>query len=96
MASTRCRAGPHLWRGCLPSILQLFGTPWSVSYLGRIVLLELPEGLEAGSHWPLGLARWNLGDLGTRIVHWDEIVGLRAGENLSIYVWKRRRGSGSG
>lgn len=74
----RGAAQGRIFGGCLPSILQLFGTPWSVSYRGRILFLELPEGLEPGRPWPLELARWNLGDLGTRGV-WDEIVGLVLG-----------------
>lgn len=74
----RGAAQGRIFGGCLPSILQLFGTPWSVSYQGRILFLELPEGLEVDSPWPLELARWNLGDLGTRGV-WDEIVGLVLG-----------------
>ncbi|OAA75575.1 Peptidase S66, LD-carboxypeptidase A [Akanthomyces lecanii RCEF 1005] len=76
------RGGPRVegrvFGGCLPSVLQLFGTPWEVDYKGRILLLELPEGIAAASAWPLDLARWNLGDLGTRGV-WDAIAGLVLG-----------------
>lgn len=68
----------RIFGGCLPSVLQLFGTPWQVSYRDRILLLELPEGTEVATAWPLELARWNLGDLGTRGV-WDGIVGLVLG-----------------
>lgn len=64
--------------GCLPSVLQLFGTPWEVSYKGKILLLELPEGIENETPWPLELVRWNLGDLGTRGV-WSDICGLVLG-----------------
>ncbi|OAQ65359.1 peptidase u61 ld-carboxypeptidase a protein [Pochonia chlamydosporia 170] len=68
----------RIFGGCLPSLLQLFGTPWQVSYKGRILLLELPEGMEPSSPWPLELVRWNLADLGTRGV-WDDITGLVLG-----------------
>ncbi|KAJ5176633.1 peptidase u61 ld-carboxypeptidase a protein [Penicillium canariense] len=72
------RAQGRIFGGCLPSALQLFGTPWQVSYKGRILLLELPEGLQPDSPWPLELVRWNLADLGTRGV-WDDITGLILG-----------------
>ncbi len=79
---TWLRGGPRVegrvFGGCLPSVLQLFGTPWAVDYEGRILLLELPEGLAEASAWPLELVRWNLGDLGTRGV-WDAIAGLVLG-----------------
>lgn len=68
----------RVFGGCLPSVLQLFGTPWAASYKSRVLLLELPEGVEMASAWPLELARWNLGDLGTRGV-WNDIVGLVLG-----------------
>lgn len=72
------RAQGRIFGGCLPSVLQLFGTPWAVSYKDRILFLELPEGLQPDSPWPLGWARWNLADLGTRGI-WDDIVGLVLG-----------------
>lgn len=72
------RAQGRIFGGCLPSILQLFGTPWQVSFKGRILLLELPEGIQLDSPWPLELVRWNLADLGTRGV-WDDITGLILG-----------------
>lgn len=72
------RAEGRIFGGCLPSTLQLFGTPWQVSYRGRILFLELPEGMEPDAPWPLDLARWNLADLGTRGV-WDDITGLVLG-----------------
>jgi muramoyltetrapeptide carboxypeptidase LdcA involved in peptidoglycan recycling len=68
----------RIFGGCLPSTLQLFGTPWEVSYKDRILLLELPEGMTLDSPWPLELVRWNLADLGTRGV-WDDITGLILG-----------------
>lgn len=64
--------------GCLPSILQLFGTPWELSYKGRVLLLELPDGPTLHSAWPLELVRWNLGDLATRGV-WRDVVGVVLG-----------------
>lgn len=36
----------RIFGGCLPSVLQLFGTPWEVDYRDRILLLETPEGVE--------------------------------------------------
>ncbi|KAJ6790353.1 hypothetical protein PWT90_08549 [Aphanocladium album] len=73
----------RLFGGCLPSVLQLFGTPWALDYKGRVLFLELPEGLEVASAWPLELVRWNLGDLGTRGV-WDDIVGLVLGRPYKL------------
>lgn len=77
------RRGPRVegrvFGGCLPSVLQLFGTPWAVDYRGRILLLELPEGVaDEPGPWPLELARWNLGDLATRGV-WDGVAGVVLG-----------------
>ncbi|CEJ80886.1 hypothetical protein VHEMI01044 [[Torrubiella] hemipterigena] len=64
--------------GCLPSILQLFGTAWELSYKGKVLLLELPDGPTLKSAWPLSLVRWNLGDLATRGV-WRDVVGVVLG-----------------
>ncbi|MCJ1448285.1 MAG: hypothetical protein MMC23_008800 [Stictis urceolatum] len=53
--------------GCLPSLVQLLGTPYGLpveEYQGAILLLETPESAEdPGRGWPLVLARQGLGDL---------------------------------
>jgi muramoyltetrapeptide carboxypeptidase LdcA involved in peptidoglycan recycling len=67
------KAEGRIFGGCLPSMLQLFGTPWEVSYRDRILLLELPEGFEPSKPWPPEFARWNMGDLVTRGV----IAGIK-------------------
>ena len=74
----RGRAEGRIRGGCLPSMLQLFGTRWQLSYKGAILLLELPEGMLPNESWPRDFLRWNLADLATRGV-WDDINGLVLG-----------------
>ena len=49
--------------GCLPSILQLAGTPYLPSYTGTILLLEMPDWDAPGKSMPLEFARSNVADL---------------------------------
>lgn len=52
-----------LYGGCLPSIVQLFGTQYLPDYSGRILLLELPEGDKPGVPFSLDYARSAVADL---------------------------------
>ncbi|MCJ1382962.1 hypothetical protein MMC17_006075 [Xylographa soralifera] len=49
--------------GCLPSILQLAGTPYFPSYTDTILLLEMPDWDAPGVGMPLEFARSNVADL---------------------------------
>ncbi|MCJ1227276.1 hypothetical protein MMC12_003931 [Toensbergia leucococca] len=58
------KAQGRIFGGCLPSILQLKGTPYDVNYYGRILLLELPEGdAGPGKPTPVENARLMMSDL---------------------------------
>ncbi|KAI8589808.1 peptidase family S66 [Geranomyces variabilis] len=61
------QAQGRLLGGCLPSLVQLTGTPFTfpaAEWKGRILLLELPEGGDApATPHPLAYARSNLIDL---------------------------------
>ena len=73
------KAQGRVFGGCLPSVLQLKGTPYDVDYRGRILLLELCEA-EAGPDIPIPIAsvRAMMGDLVLAGVL-DVIVGLVIG-----------------
>jgi muramoyltetrapeptide carboxypeptidase len=53
----------RLYGGCLPSLVQLFGTKYLPDYTGRILLLELPEGDGPGTPFSLDAARSAMADL---------------------------------
>ncbi|KAJ3159816.1 hypothetical protein HDU86_001468 [Geranomyces michiganensis] len=60
------QAQGRLLGGCLPSLVQLTGTPYildAANWEGRILLIELPEGGEGPTPHPLEYARANLVDL---------------------------------
>ncbi|KAI4765254.1 peptidase S66, LD-carboxypeptidase A [Aureobasidium sp. EXF-3400] len=52
-----------LYGGCLPSLVQLFGTKYLPDYTRRILLLELPEGDKPGIPFSLDAARCAMADL---------------------------------
>lgn len=53
----------RIYGGCLPSLVQLFGTKYLPDYTGRILLLELPEGDKPGVPFSLDFARSAMADL---------------------------------
>ena len=53
----------RLYGGCLPSLVQLFGTKYLPDYTGRVLLLELPEGDKPGVPFSLDYARSAMADL---------------------------------
>jgi muramoyltetrapeptide carboxypeptidase len=53
----------RLFGGCLPSLVQLYGTKYLPDYTGRVLLLELPEGDGPGTPFSLDAARSAMADL---------------------------------
>jgi muramoyltetrapeptide carboxypeptidase len=57
------RVKGRLFGGCLPSLVQLYGTKCLPNYTGRILLLELPEGDGPGTPFSLDAAQSAMADL---------------------------------
>jgi len=68
----------RLYGGCLPSLIQLFGTKYLPDYTGRILLLELPEGDKPGVPLSLDFARSAIADLRNAGIL-EEVAGMVVG-----------------
>ena len=76
------KAKGMMFGGCLPCVLQLWGTKHDLpSYKNVILILELPEGDEYDNPTPLQMAKAQTCDLANRGVFKD-IVGLVLGRSF--------------
>jgi len=69
------RASGPLTGGCLPSLLQLVGTPFQPEFKGRILFLENPDGEQIDRGSPLSFVHSQLTDLKLSGV-FDQIAAL--------------------
>lgn len=72
------KATGRLFGGCLPSVLQLFGTKYAIDYRDVILILETPEHDKPDSNFGLDFARSAMADLRNGGVI-DQIAGIVMG-----------------